>query len=386
MRSGQPLWSGLTLLLSAVLWAGPVDPALVDQSFSSTGNLTIPRVGHTATLLSNGKVLLAGGLSHGDYQTTAEVYDSATGIFSATGRLNYERNAHTATLLTNGKVLLAGGDEGFGPHKSAELYDPASGTFSATGSLASPRFSSTATRLPNGKVLIVGGDFSDDGNPFNAIAAVELYDPAAGTFSTVGNLSGARFSHSATLLADGRVLIAGGFGSGVLSSAQLYDPATGTISTTGSLLTKRYDHAAALLPNGKVLIAGGWTLDVATSTTGPLSSAELYDPASGTFSATGSLARVRSNPTATLLPDGSVLIAGGRDDGSNLSTAELYDPVSGTFKAAGSPAIARSSHTATLLSSGKVLLAGGRDNVRNILASAELYDPIVVPRRRATRH
>ncbi len=357
-------------------------PLVVDPSFSATGRLINDRYSHTATLLQNGKVLVAGGIHHdGSYLREVELYDPAASTFSATGPLVFPRTFHTATLLSNGQVLIAGGEYGdpfiSHNHRTAELYDPATGTFSLTGSLNELRYSATATLLPNGKVLVAGGNQTDYGDPLHSLAAAELYDPATGTFNVTGSMPSARDSNTATLLPNGKVLIAGGFSfsGGALSSALLYDPASGTFSSTGSMITKRFDHTATLLPNGKVLITTGWTLDVSTGVTGPVSSAELYDPSSGTFSATGSLARERRSARETPLSNGNVLITGGSDDSNNLSTAELYDAASGTFSLAGSTAFPRGSHTATILPNGKVLIAGGRDNSNNILFAAELYDP-----------
>ena len=186
--------------------------------------------------------------------------------FANTGSLAAARVVHTATLLPNGKVLVAGGSGNSGFFASAELYDPASGTWTATGSLAAARQTHTATLLPNGKVLVTGGLNGSN------LTSAELYDPASGTWTTTGSLAAARYRHTATLLPSGKVLVAGGTGnSGYLASAELYDPASGTWAATGSLATARYLHTATLLPNGKVLVAGGQA-DGAY-----LASAELYD-------------------------------------------------------------------------------------------------------------
>jgi hypothetical protein len=239
-----------------------------------------------------------------------------SGTWEETGSLNTARYIHTATLLPNGKVLVAGGIAGFGPTASAELYDPATGTWTATGNLNTARDSHTATLLPNGKVLVVGG--LTNSTPDSASA--ELYDPASGTWIATGSLIIGRYWHAATLLSNGKVLVAAGenFQSGRLASTELYDPASGTWSATGSLATARYSHTVTLLPNGKVLAAGGYLGD-------DLASTELYDPASGTWTATGSLVNGRFGHTATLLSNGKVLAAGGFFYCcGDLASAELY--------------------------------------------------------------
>src|SRR5437867_1194536 len=247
--------------------------------------------------------------------------------FVITGSLATARYFHTATLLPNGKVLVAGGD-GNGPsQESAELYDPASGTWTATGSLSPGTSEHTATLLPNGTVLVAGGVNGDIFEFGSILANAELYDPTSGTWTATGSLGAARGEHTATLLPNGKVLVAGGVSNSYsfLVSAELYDPASGTWTATGSLGAARNGHIATLLPNGKVLVAGGFNGDSDSSI---LVSAELYDPASGTWSATGSLVFARGAHTATLLPNGRVLIAAGVGPGGVqefvLATAELY--------------------------------------------------------------
>ena len=289
--------------------------------FVLTGSMTSARQWHTATLLNNGKVLVAGGLKTGGFLASAELYDPAAGTFTATGSMTIGRYNHTATLLNNGKVLIAGGESATatGLGTSAELYDPAAGTFTATGSMTMWRISHTATLLNDGKVLFAGGETAA-----GLGASAELYDPAAGTFTATGSMTIARFLHTATLLNNGKVLIAGGeTATGFLASAELYDPTTGTFTATGSMTSVRISHTATLLNDGNVLVAGGETLPPAY-----LASAELYDPATGTFTATGSMTIVRDTDTATLLNDGNVLVAGGyKPDGSDsVASAELYLP------------------------------------------------------------
>ena len=303
----------------------------VTGTFSAAASMTVARKYQTATRLGNGQVLLAGGYNQSSgFLASAELYDPATGTFTATGSMTTARFYHTATLLGNGQVLLAGGYNG-SSMTSAELYDPATGTFSATGSMPTAHFSHTATLLNNGQVLVTGGSPSSGASAGTSAA---LYDPAAGTFSATGNLTQARVWQTATLLGNGKVLIAGGYnGSSVLASAELYDPAAGTFTATVSLGAARYYHTATLLNNGEVLFVGMGQSMVGT---------ELYDPAAGTFSATGNLTQVHYyQSTATLLADGTVLVTGGVDSGGNPSTAvDLYTPTLVAWSS-GTPAVAR---------------------------------------------
>jgi WD40 repeat protein len=362
-------------LLLLFIGAALVQPcAGASGVFESTGDLTTPHSTTTATLLPNGKVLVAGGFN-GSPLASAELYDSASGTWTATGNLSAVRQFHTATLLSNGKVLVAGGGTYGGifvnPTATAELYDPATGTWSDTGSLITARFFHTATLLPNGKVLVVGGN-----DPAMTVTA-ELYDPVSGTWTATGSMTTGRAAHTATLLPNGQVLVAGG-GTGVVSlaSAELYDPANGTWTATGSLsLGGRFNHTATLLPDGRVIAVGGSTVG-AGGGGGSIPSVELYDPATATWTATGSLAISRTGHTASLLPSGKLLVAGG-DNGYNgsgvgpLASAELYDPASGAWAETGSLVTAREYSTAALLPNGNVLVAGGTGS--SILASAELY-------------
>ncbi len=348
-----------------------------DPGWAFTGSLNARRNSHTATVLPNGKVLVAGGNSgtgiH-DILRSAELYDPATGTWSLTGSMDVPRYHSTATLLPNGKVLVA---EGITSRTSvtatAELYDPATGTWSLTGDITTTRFWHSATLLRNGKLLIAGGHSGQDGPRHSA----ELYDPASGTWSVTGrllNTGGAgRMMHTATLLQNGKVLVAGGIDGDDFevgfSSAELYNPDTGTWSVAGSLSTNRALHTATLLQNGKVLVVGGSNAE---------GSAELYDPATDIWSHAGTLSRYGYH-TATLLPSGQVLIAGGSapTNGSGLisvDSADLYDPHTGIWSNTASLHTARYSHTATPLQNGKVLIVGGFSSTGGTLDSAELYD------------
>jgi hypothetical protein len=358
--------------------AGVVLQSVQGGVFVPTGSLQEPRADHTATLLANGKVLVAGGYGTNILTlASAELYNPVTGDWTLTGALNTPRSTHQATLLTNGKVLVVGG--GNGTVRSlggAELYDPATGTWTVTGSLTTGRVGHTATLLLNGKVLVVGGERYDGTHSFS-LGSAELYDPATGIWTASGSLNEAHEYHTATLLPNGKVLVAGGFNdvspwTTQLDSAELYDPVAGTWTLTGPLSDGRSSHTATLLLNGKVLVAGGgvWGFN---SNVFPLDSAELYDPANGTWTLTGASTLARWAPTATLLANGHVLVAGGQDSWAfPFSSAEEYDPVNGVWSSTGSMMTNRSDHSTTLLANGKVLAAGGNNGY---LSSAELYDP-----------
>ena len=350
------------------------------HGFHPTGEMGTERAAHTATLLTNGKVLITGGFNNTGNLATAEIYDPATGTFTSTGTMTVSRSMHIATLLangpaaTNGKVLITGGSDDLGDEidlTTAELFDPATGTFTATGSMKEMRSEHTATLLANGKVLIAGGTANND---------AELFDPASGTFTSTGELIvGGRWGCTATLLNDGTVLIAGGrdaedvFDAFPLNNAELFNPATGTFTATiGAMTNFRYGHTAALLNNGQVLLAGGINGNA-------LQDAELFDPTTGIFSATGVMSTARVHQTATLLNDGTVLVAGGftfTTITNGIATADVFDTTTNMFTPTGRMGAPRFLHTATRLNDGQVLITGGQANgtVPTMFASsAELY-------------
>ena len=236
----------------------------------------------------------------------------------------------------------------------------------ATGALGTARSGHTATLMANGKVLVVGG-FIHCNPGCSTTGSAELYDPGAGIWSYTGNLNTARGHHTATLFPDGKVLVAGGSSNSNdgLNSAEVYDPATETWSYTGNL-NAAGDSTATLLTNGKILVAGGGSNG---------NSAELYDPGTGTWRSTGNLNTPRGGHTATLLPNGKVLVVG--SPGYGVNSAELYDPATETWSITGNLNTGRwYAHTATLLPNGKVLVAAGSIGGDDVLESAELYDPI----------
>ena len=328
-------------------------PNLVPGYFTSTGSLIESLGWHSATRVPDGRVLMVG--NKGSY----ELYNPLTKTFTLSGSMGTSRDGNAAVLLSNGTVLVAGGILGGSPLNSAVVFDPSNNSTIATGAMRAGRANYTATLLPTGKVLLAGG--GDMGSYQNALASAELYDPSTGIFTATGSMSQGRTYHTATLLPNGKVLIVGGYFGGI--TAELYDPSTGTFSLTASMANGRTNHSASLLPNGKVLIAGGYYN----------ATAELYDPSLGTFAPTGSMGADRWLTNSTLLPNGKVLIAGGYT-GSELSSADLYDPSTGTFAPTGSLVAGRYQHTGTLLLDGTVLISGGVIS-NQWITKTEIFDP-----------
>jgi len=398
-------------------------------NFIATLNMTMARAEHTATLLSNGKVLIVGGWTNGP-GAVAEIYDpsaGANGSFSASAAEMPGfawPTQHTATLLTTGphagEVLIAGG-YGNPTLGASYFYNPGTDTFANAPALLTRRLDHTATRLPNGRIVFAGGVV--DTSIWSTTSLVEMYDPETDEQTEIGYLIAERNTHSADVvstpnglklavaagyghsaitgitieqfdLADqvgmfaastpmttarrshvmvqlnsGTVLLAGSDAFGT-TSAEIYDPATGNTAATGSLNQARcYGCFAVKLNNGKVLVGGGWN-------GGPvLNTAELYDPATGQFSLTGSLTANRLGASAVLLNNGKVLVLGGHNGFSPYSSAELYDPALGTFSATGSMSVARNGAAVVKLLDGRVLVAGGQTPV-GFSNTAEIYDPI----------
>ena len=350
------MFAELLLLSLAAQTIVPPCGAQAAGVFFSTGAMTVPRSQHTATLLADGRVLLTGG-TLGDFGGTVlkstEIYDPSTGAFTPAADMREGRRMHSATLLADGRVLIAGGYAGAAPIASAELYDPTTNTFSSVGKMGTGRGGHDAILLSDGSVLVLGG-FAGS---WPQAAGAEIYDPASGTFTPTGRYGGngaCDFCAPSVRLADGRVLFI------QQQPAQLFDPRTATFTTTGDLITA--PSTAALLMDGTVLVTGGE--DIGRS---PL--AAVYRPALGTFARTGNMTEPRVWHSLTPLPDGTALAAGGETDSctvgmcyfaGSVARAELYDPTSGAFSPIkASMFAAREGHTATLLNDGRVLLAGG---------------------------
>lgn len=337
---------------------------------ATTGSLATPRVGHTATLLPSGKVLIAGGYSPDlSILSSAELYDPASGTFSPGGTMKLARYQHTATLLLDGRVLLAGGAAGiFDSEAHVEIYDPAQGTFTEVGPKIPKRTAHTATRLQDGRVLLAGG-WGDQGQTLDTGV---IFDPMSSTFVAAGSMAVPRKMHTATLLTSGAVLLVGGTsgpGSSFLSGCELFDPDTGRFSPTGSLGVGRYDHRAELLPGGSVLVTGGKAAGLV-----PAGKAESFDASTRTF-------RFVTYPNVSLiggaslsLPDGQVMLLGGQHSSSQLDISERYDPTIESFTRLNPLKTGRRDHTATRLADGRILLVGGTSASNDFLATAELYE------------
>jgi hypothetical protein len=333
--------------------------------FTAAGSMNVARGGHTATLLSNGQVLIAGGLNPGfpaQLLASAEIYDPSSGTFFPASNMTKPRARATATLLANGKVLIAGGfkDPSSGTYDtSAEIYDPSTGTFTATGNMVSSG-SAASTLLHDGRVFI-------------AVAGVnaEIYDPSTGTFALTGAYAGSSpgYVDTATLLADGRVLVTGCAQKCTIGVTELYDPSTNSFSLTDPLSPWDNENTATLLTNGAVLFVGSGELEQPAN-------AELYDPVAGKFTTLENSIASHEFAAAARLLDGTVLITGGQLAGGDGSpAAELYLPATGGFELVGDMTAGRHEHTATLLRDGTVLIAGGYSGWPNPTATAEIYKP-----------
>ncbi len=349
----------------------------VAPGFLPSGNLDTARGNATATLLNNGKVLIAGGLANNAALATAELYDPVARTFAATGSLNTARELHTAVLLNSGKVLIAGGFDGTNYLSSAEIYDPATGQFTTTNSLVTARRLPATAVLFSGSVLFAGGAGAS-----GVLSSAEIYDPITSTFMPTGSLNSPRRLTTATTLEDGTVFVAGGYnGTATLATAEIYDPTAGAFTLVpNAMITARNYHTATLLDNGRVLLVGGEAPDDSNSAAA-LASAEIYDPVAQSFTVTTNLNTARLGASATLLPNTTVLISGGDSTNAGvrtpLNTAEIYnqnDSAAPTFTFTGSPMeTARAGQTSTLLTDGTCLVAGGF--ATSAVASSEIFIP-----------
>ena len=307
------------------------------SAFTNTGTLATARSA-PSVLLSTGKVLVAGGYTcdgSGNCSSliSAEIYDPTAGTFSSAGTMTVARSGHTMTVLGNGTVLIAGGENctsatSCSALSGAEIYDPTAATFTPTSNgMSAPRFDASAVLLNSGSVLIAGGF---DGT--NLPTAAEIYSPANGGFTGAGpSLNVARFDASATLLNNGRVLVAGGSTCSLpgcpTNAAEIYDPVASTFSiVTGGMIVPRFNHTATLLTNGDVVVAGGYSS--CGSACSAEASTELFDPVAGAFTSGPPEATGLAGHTGTLMANGDVLLIGGINAGVTLAGDELCQPTS----------------------------------------------------------
>lgn len=388
---GSQSWWLAAVAFTVVMFAGVAAPtvAMPSGNWAFTGEMVQAQVRHSLVKLDDGRALVAGGLQPYDWNTgtpgyamdTAQIYDPTTGQWSLTGSLNAGRYDTTLTRLSDGRVLVAGGRvTSLDPTPSlasAEIYDPATGQWTVTGSMNTPRHLHTASLLPDGRVLVTGGRYiANSQGTIIDTATTEIYDPNIGQWTSAGDMSTPRERHSGTLLPDGRVLIAGGswdagFNAGIpIDSAEIYNPATGQWSLTGSMNYSRILHGAALLQNGTVLVAGGASggrFDLEPSFT-----AEIYDPALGVWTQTGNTQCAHGSSggfNLTALFDGTVLLPGvdSRTD-CDFKSAEIFTPGSsggGNWALTGAMKMSAIESKAVLLDDGTVLLTR-RDSITQV--------------------
>lgn len=358
------------IFLTIYLCANIKQTAAQEPTWSLAQSLSVARTRHTATLLMNGKVLVVGGLNITtpccQAAHSAELYDPLSGQWSAVSSPQSPWYGHASIQLNDGKVLVVGGEIS----SKAEIFTPSTRTWSIAANPVAWHLFPKATLLDDGKVLLTGIGVTSMG----AAVAAEIYDPALNVWRTTGSMNASRLSHSLTLLPNGEVLAVGG-GATVkdFRSAEIFNPASDSWRTTGNLVTPRSNHQAILLIDGKVLVSGG--VDASGN---PMRTCELFDQIKGEWQATGNMNYTRARHTLTLLPNGKVMAVGGLATTSfpfdTHNSAEVYDVATGSWTRATAMDIPRADHTATLLPNGKVLIAGGANLVGDVFSSAEVFD------------
>jgi len=373
----------IALVAGALAVGGVRTPSAGRGNFVTGPSLVVGRGDHVAALLTDGSVIVLGGLGNGGVLLDSiEVWKPGEPSFVAAAPLIAGRVFQTATLLSDGRVLVVG--EPWDGEATAEVWNPATRRSIATGAPIVERYGHTATLLGDGRVLIAGGNGADvdpvtGESTRSGLRELELWDPATGSFVAAGSLVagrpdvGSRASHTATILADGRVLIAGGDACD-RASAEIWDPSPMRSESTGPLTMARARHTATLLPDGRVLIVGGFDEGSAIGT------AELFDARTEVFTEAGSLLHPRGWHTATLLTDGRVLVVGGERNppgraSVSIAEPEIWDPATSAFTPAESLLETRFMHTATRLRDGRVLIVGHADRF-NSLKITEIWDPV----------
>jgi hypothetical protein len=348
--------------------SGTAPVNVVTNTWTDAAYLPLAVAAHTATLLQSGMVLVAGGsngyVNMGAGLANTEIYDPARDAWTPAANMLAGKSNHTATLLNDGRVLVVGGsDDSANVTAAASIYDPIANTWTAAPGMSTPRTTHTATLLPDGRVLIAGGPGTQYATPSS-----EIFDPVSNTWGPPTPMLVQRGSHTATLLSSGKVLVTGGQIGGIpTATTEVYDPTTNSWSAGPSMSVARMAHTATTLPTGIVLVAGSGGYGFVPSA----ASAETYDPTTNSWSSVASMATPRDHATATLLPSGRVLVAGGFNSGGHtqdliyLSSAELFDPNTGTWTAAASMGSTHVGHRASLLPNGVVLVTGGSSLVTN---------------------
>ena len=337
---------------------GPAASAATTGRLTLVGRLATLRAAHTATALTDGRVLIAGGCTEDSCEgitATTELLDPATAASTPGPDMLQRRVGHAALPLPDGRVLMIGGFQEGTQTATTEIFDPASNAFTQGPNLLEALADPVAVVLRDGSVLVACG-FS----AHTSIASAEVLDAGLTAFRSTDSLSTARSSHGGALLPDGRVIVIGGNTRGdtgtVLASSELYDPTTGTWSAGPDMSTPRHKLAVVALADGRVLVLGGSNQQDAF---GQHRSAEIYDPGTVSFARTGDMtaARYKVSGAVVLLADGRVLVAGGS------RRAEVYDPASGSFQPVGGGVnVGFSFSAAARRADGSVLVSGGYDS------------------------
>lgn len=381
LKDGRVLVAGGSGIIGPIPVSEIYDPS-TDMWVSSSW-MSYSRSFHTATLLPDGTVLVIGGVSDIEGLDTAEIYDPASDTWSIAGRMNSAHTLHTATVLPDGRILVIGGVDAEGALKGVDYYDPATKEWTTGKDMEQPRGGHTATLLNDGRVLVAGG--ADGSRLFRT---AELYDPNADTWETVGKMEKERGNHRAVLLNNGQVMVTSGML--VSGKCEMFDPDTKEWSPGPSLQIPRRGHTLTVIGEDKYIIVGG-----GGTSNENRALAEIYNHSENRWDPGGNMTTGRIDHAATLLLDGRVLITGGVDDGGAFKSVEIYDPEQsrwtsgihfGSWSTGSGMSEERTEHSATLLQDGTVLVIGGTGRLivdqktavgtRDFKRTAEIYNPL----------